>query len=247
MALRGRLMAVVFCCAMTATACSSAEPATELAAAGASSTTTTTVAATTTTVTTTPSTTSTAAGTTESDADPDGDRCWRVEDFGDEASARWAVVNDGVMGGLSEGSLLVDGGVATFAGTINTNGGGFSMIRTSVLRDGVSLVDGLAGAEYLRMRTRSADGRTYELTVQDTTQNSSVMHFGEIEATEAATWREVLVPLSGLEARTFGTTQGALAPFELDAIGRLGIILADGVDGQFSLDIDYVDACADMA
>ncbi len=184
------------------------------------------------------------AGDGQAPAEPEGLTCWRVEDFGEEAAGRWRVINDGVMGGLSQGELTFNGGVATFAGTINTNGGGFSMIRTSIFRDGATLADSLEGAEYLRVRTRSANGRAYELTVQDTASNSAVMHFTDLAVTADSAWEEPLVPLTDLDARTFGTARPNLADFDLDQISTFGIILADGIDGPFSLAIDRIDACS---
>ncbi|MEL7485448.1 MAG: CIA30 family protein, partial [Planctomycetota bacterium] len=49
---------------------------------------------------------------------------------GEKVSAEWIAVNDNVMGGRSSGGPAFDDGVLTFAGTTNTNGGGFSSIRT---------------------------------------------------------------------------------------------------------------------
>ncbi len=175
---------------------------------------------------------------------PDDLTCWRVEDFGEEAADRWRVINDGVMGGRSEGELEFGGGVATFTGAIDTNGGGFSMIRAAVFRNGESLADALAGAEYLRVRTRSANGRGYELTVQDSTTNTALMHFADIAVTADSAWEEPLVPLANLDARVFGTDRSTLPAFDLEQISTIGIILADGLDGPFSLAIDRIDACA---
>ncbi len=55
-----------------------------------------------------------------------------VVDFGEHNSLRWQVVNDGVMGGLSRGSVKVtEGHTLLFAGeTSLRNNGGFSSIRT---------------------------------------------------------------------------------------------------------------------
>ena len=169
--------------------------------------------------------------------------CWRVEDFGEEALERWRVINDGVMGGLSVGELSYSGGVATFDGTINTDGGGFSMIRTSVLRGDGTLAEQLAGAEYLRFRIRSANGRGYELTVQDGSANTSIMHFTDIAVTNDGAWQESVVPLTELEARAFGTPRPDLEAFDLGSIATLGVILADGRDGPFSIALDRIDAC----
>lgn len=176
--------------------------------------------------------------------EPDALTCWRVEDFGEEATGRWRVINDGVMGGLSEGSVAYNGGVVTFAGTINTNGGGFSMIRTSIFRNDQTLADALAGAEFLRLRVRSANGRGYEVTLQDSTTNTAVMHFVDLPAPNDSGWQEPVVSLADLDARVFGTERSSLPPFDLEQVSTLGVILADGLDGPFSLEIDRIDACA---
>ena len=169
--------------------------------------------------------------------------CWRIENFNEDDQDRWRVINDGVMGGRSEGSLAYAGSVVRFAGTIVTDGGGFSMIRTSALRD-QTLAGGLDGAEYLRVRIRSANGRAYELTVQDSGTNTAIMHFTDLAVSDDGLWQEVVVPLTGLEARVFGNQRPNLAEFDLEQISTLGIILADGLDGPFSLEIDRIDACA---
>ena len=258
------LTGLVFAGALTLVGCSSAGDGAEIVSPETSASSTTTTATTETTTAAIADVAEPTAETLDNDADrsppttetaglasaaeepvvTDELSCWRVEDFGAEAAERWRVVNDGVMGGLSEGTLTFDGGVATFSGTINTNGGGFSMIRTSIFRNGATLADSLEGAEYLRIRARSANGRGYELTVQDSTTNAAVMHFADLAVTADSAWEEPLVPLTNLDARTFGTAGAALPDFELAQISTLGIILADGLDGPFSIAIDRIDACA---
>lgn len=118
------------------------------------------------------------------------------------------------------------------------------MIRTDIFRNGALLADSLEGAEYLRIRTRSANGRGYELTVQDGTTNTAIMHFADLAVTADSAWEEPLVPLTNLDARAFGSARPTLPAFELDQISTLGIILADGLNGPFSIAIDRIDACA---
>ncbi|MEL7033379.1 MAG: CIA30 family protein [Pseudomonadota bacterium] len=43
-----------------------------------------------------------------------------------ETDYPWRTVNDGVMGGLSDGGSVLENGTLTFSGNTNTNGGGFS-------------------------------------------------------------------------------------------------------------------------
>jgi hypothetical protein len=81
-------------------------------------------------------------------------------DFDTSAEIRaWRAVNDGVMGGLSSGGPRFDNGQMIFQGVINTNGGGFSSVRSSVPRGALSKSSGIK----LRVRT---DGRNYKLTLR---------------------------------------------------------------------------------
>ena len=176
---------------------------------------------------------------------PENLQCQRIEDFGDDSFDRWVVVNDGVMGGRSIGQLTeAGGGVVRFDGTINTNGGGFSLIRTSSLRGEESLAESLADAEYLRLRVRSANGRGYELIAEDTNSPSQIMHFAPIPIGDSGAWAEVVVPLTGLEARAFGNPRVNVDSFDLGQVSSIGVILADGIDGPFSLEVDRIDACS---
>ena len=171
--------------------------------------------------------------------------CVRLEDFGDDSPGRWRVVNDGVMGGRSMGELREEGGVVRFSGVINTNGGGFSLIRTSTLRGEQSLVDALDGVDYLRFRVRSANGRGYELIAEDDVAPSgAIMHFASIPVDGSGDWAELDVSLGQLDARAFGTPLPNSAPFDITQVSSIGVILADGVDGPFSLEIDRIDACS---
>ena len=66
---------------------------------------------------------------------------------------RWITVNDNVMGGRSKGGFTFKGDRLLFTGSTNTNGGGFSSIRT---RPGAL---GLSGKEGVMIRFKG-DGRT---------------------------------------------------------------------------------------
>ncbi|MEM8708558.1 MAG: CIA30 family protein [Actinomycetota bacterium] len=202
---------------------------------GASVTTSTTVVAdpaptTSTSTTAAPSTTSTSTTTsTPATTTTEASRCVRVTDF-DEPD--WFIVNDGVMGGRSDARGGVADGVLAWEGTIVTQGGGFSSIRGPV--DGE-----LAGASELVLRIRT-DGRAFELLADDA-GSTRVTHYNPIDAT-GGDWEEVVVPLTGMEARIFGSLVDADA-FQPDRANQIGVILADGMDGDFAFEIDWIDAC----
>ncbi|MEA5558051.1 CIA30 family protein [Nodularia spumigena] len=163
--------------------------------------------------------------------------CRRVEEFGPGAADRWIIVDDGVMGGRSQGNATIADDAMRFSGLIETEGGGFSSVRALVP------ADALAGATELRFRARS-DGRTYELIADDGVagRDGRVSHFGRIPLTGADAWEEVSVSLTDLEARIFGTPVDDVA-FDPAQAASIGVILADGTDGPFELTIDRIDAC----
>ena len=67
-----------------------------------------------------------------SSATPDPQACRRLTDFDADDTGQWFIVNDGVMGGLSQGGPSLSGsGTLLFSGEISLeNNGGFSSIRT---------------------------------------------------------------------------------------------------------------------
>lgn len=157
-----------------------------------------------------------------------------------QAVAPWRAVNDGVMGGLSSGgpdfdAQAGDAGALVFAGTINTNGGGFSSIRYPMTPGTLS------GAEGMRLRVKS-DGRAYRLTFRTSQRwrGRSVSWQIPIPRTEPGTWTEVIAPFDQAEASIFGRRVNA-GTFNPTDVREMGIILADGKDGPFRLEVAGVD------
>ena len=71
----------------------------------------------------------------------------------------WYVQNDNVMGGRSEGGFATSSGQLIFSGNTNTDGGGFSSIRTKPLKQDLSAYTGI------RVKVK-ADGRRYTWGIQ---------------------------------------------------------------------------------
>ena len=103
------------------------------------------------------------------------------------------------------------------------------------------LVDGsLAGATEFELRIRT-DGRAYELLADDDA-STRVTHYHPIPAV-GGDWEVVVVPLTGMESRVFGNLVTS-EPFDPDQATQIGVILADGIDGEFAFEIDWIDACS---
>ena len=77
----------------------------------------------------------------------------------DSPALGWYVQNDNVMGGKSEGGFDISSGKLIFSGNTNTDGGGFSSIRSKSLNLDLSAYDGI------RVKVK-ADGRRYTWGMQ---------------------------------------------------------------------------------
>ncbi|MEM6749069.1 MAG: CIA30 family protein [Planctomycetota bacterium] len=164
----------------------------------------------------------------------------RLTDFDNPASnAGWRMVNDDVMGGRSLGDVSFADGVMAFYGSINTNGGGFSSVRFD-LEPGA-----LAGASTIQLRVRADTRGPYRLMVSDDlpTRQRRISHQHNLEldpATPPRDWQTVAIDLSDLTPSWRGNRVRA-APLDPTRAVELGLILGDGRDGPFRLEIDWID------
>lgn len=154
-------------------------------------------------------------------------------DFNTAEEASWQVVNDGVMGGRSLGYVSVEDGVLRFTGTLVTQGGGFTSIRTNYAAD-------LGDYDGLELRVRGG-GRTFEVEVDDNTRRwgRSVSRRAAFETEDE--WTLVRVPFDGLRTTIFGRQVNA-PPIDLGNIQQIGLYILDGQDGPFRLEVDRIRA-----
>lgn len=146
----------------------------------------------------------------------------------------WRAVNDGVMGGRSSGGPDFQNGQLIFSGNINTNGGGFSSIRRSVQNGAMT------GAKSVTLRVKS-DGRAYRLRFRtDVSWRGRRIAFQKpIPVTQSGEWETVTVTLDSMRASLFGRSVRGAKFVPADVV-ETGVILADGYDGPFRLEIDWM-------
>jgi NADH dehydrogenase [ubiquinone] 1 alpha subcomplex assembly factor 1 len=151
----------------------------------------------------------------------------------DSPDLGWYVQNDNVMGGRSEGGFETAEGELIFAGSTNTNGGGFSSIRTRRFEQDMSKYDGI------RLRVKG-DGRryTWQLQTGERYRGFWVSYWAEFETTDGE-WSTVDIPFSRFYPQIRGYK---LDGPELDSssITELGLYIYDGKDGPFKLLLDSV-------
>ncbi len=168
--------------------------------------------------------------------------CVTIADFeSDAANEQWIVVNDGVMGGLSFGDRTFADGAMVFSGTINTDGGGFSSLRLPLSQGLIEDTDQVV------IRAR-ADARSYMVTFDDSlpNRNQRVSFRAPIEFVNPGEWETVTVQFADLFPAAFGTPVES-EPFRNDLATRIGIMLGDGLDGEFKLEVDTIEVCASGA
>ena len=158
-------------------------------------------------------------------------------DFTDKkAGHQMNVVNDGVMGGLSQGIIeMTQNDSLLFKGNISLqNNGGFSSFRI-----GGKLWDLSAwkGVEILV----KGDGRTYGLraTTDETFLRSSVSFTADFKTVKDE-WVKLQIPFSKMKASWRGRKLDR--NFDPAQIKGLGIILADKTAGEFAIEIQSISA-----
>jgi hypothetical protein len=151
----------------------------------------------------------------------------------------WYVQNDNVMGGRSQGGFEIrERGPLVFSGSTNTDGGGFSSIRTRAFAPlDLSKYDGIE----LRVK---ADGRQYiwQLQTRARYRNYEVSYWAAFD-TVAGEWTTVRIPFSSFypQFRGFRLEGPAL---DRSDITEFGLYIYDKKDGPFQLQLSDIGAFA---
>jgi len=154
-------------------------------------------------------------------------------DFASADEASWDVVNDGVMGGRSAGYVTVADGTLRFTGTLVTQGGGFTSVRARRVVD-------LTGHVGLELRVRGS-GRRFEVEVDDGLRTSGRSVSRRAPFPSSPEWTLIRIPFNTLRSTIFGQAVKA-PPIDLAGIQGVGLYMADGKDGPFRLEVDYIRA-----
>jgi monofunctional biosynthetic peptidoglycan transglycosylase len=158
-----------------------------------------------------------------------------VEFGSGRAFPSWFLVNDDVMGGRSRGNFAISPEGLLFAGTTNTDGGGFSSIRTRPISADLSAFDGI------RLNVEG-DGRqyTWRLTSDARWQGREVAYWAEFD-TENGRPMTVDIPFSRFVPRFRGRQLDG-PPLNPALITGMGLMIYDGKDGPFEIRVAAVRA-----
>ncbi len=153
---------------------------------------------------------------------------------GPEAAQQWQVVNDGVMGGVSDGRFrITPEDTLEFFGTLSLeNNGGFASVRTKPADLDINAGDDLV----IRVK---GDGREYVLNLY-TKSRRMAFSFRAPLPTVINEWTEVAVPLEDFIPTSFGNRVQGMGPVEPNEITSIGFMLSDKKAGPFKMEVAWV-------
>ena len=148
-----------------------------------------------------------------------------------DAANRWQTVNDGVMGGVSEGRFMITGTkTLKFFGNLSLeNNGGFASVRSRPQNLGLEKGDSVI--VHLR-----GDGREYSLNLYLQTSRMAFSYRAAVQ-TKKDEWIEVKLPLDKFVATSFGRVVTDAGPVPPGTVNALGFMVSDKQPGPFQLEI----------
>ena len=145
--------------------------------------------------------------------------------------SQWQVVNDGVMGGLSEGQFtLNDEGHGVYTGKVSlANNGGFSSLRFRFQQREIH------GFEYIVLRLKG-DGKRYQLRLKnDQTQRHSYIQYVETHGE----WQTIRLKLVDFYPWFRGVPL-RIPNYDGRSIGELAFLIGNKKEEAFELTIDAI-------
>jgi len=153
---------------------------------------------------------------------------------GPDAAKAWVNVNDGVMGGVSDGrfKINIDNKTMEFFGTLSLeNNGGFASVRSRPTKVNLKAGDSVAA----RVR---GDGREYSFNLY-VPREIGRYSYRQTFKTKKGEWIEVSLPVDKFVATFHGRvfSDQKLDPSKVNSVGFL---LADKNAGPFKLEVDWI-------
>ena len=151
-------------------------------------------------------------------------------------SLAWEVVNDDVMGGVSNSQFQVlTNGCVVFSGTVRLeNNGGFASVRSAPVRENLADLT----AFVLRVR---GDGRRYKFSVRTGAGFDTPLYQCSF-TTKQGEWEEHRLAFSDFVPTFRGRVLTDVPPLNPAKVNSVGFLIADKQAGPFRLEIGWIKA-----
>ncbi|MEN0051314.1 MAG: CIA30 family protein [Bacteroidota bacterium] len=156
-------------------------------------------------------------------------------DFGKDGMGQdWQVINDGVMGGLSTGTINFTDTSLVFKGSVSLeNFGGFTAFKSPFQ------ATNLSDYEYVSIRLKVKE-QQFALTLE-TDQNFYQPYYKKVIATSSEEWETVRLKLSDFKEWRLGQATGKqLSKASAAEVLRIGLITNEKKAGDFEVEVDYL-------
>jgi len=156
-----------------------------------------------------------------------------------ETAARWAALDDRVMGGITRSRLVASAsGTALFCGSVSrANGGGFASVRSAPEPRDLRTMAGIA----LRFR---GDGHDYQLRLRDDAGFDGLTYQAPL-ATAKGVWSLARLRFEEFRATFRGRVVPDAPPLDLGVVTTCGLLIGDGQVGAFELELAWIGAFRD--
>jgi NADH dehydrogenase [ubiquinone] 1 alpha subcomplex assembly factor 1 len=155
-----------------------------------------------------------------------------IADFSDKKEAdRWVVVDDGVMGGRSEGNVKqIDKKHIRYWGDVSLkNNGGFSSLRKNMSEQKIK------GATIANIRMKG-DGKEYQFRVKN---NQSERHSYKYTFKTSGEWETISIPLNEMTPTFRGYTPD-LPNYQAKTLAQVSILIANKKAESFELEMEKI-------
>ena len=147
-------------------------------------------------------------------------------------ASEWMVVNDGVMGGVSRSSMIVEDGVAHFSGHLSLeNNGGFVSVRRQM--------PNMNDTEYSMVTLHvKGDGRPYQLRIRTDSSWDGVSYRALFNTVDGE-WMTITLQETDFIPVFRGRRVVDAADFRFEDTKQFGFLLADKQPGKFHLSVSH--------
>jgi len=157
-----------------------------------------------------------------------------LEDFSPDNHLEWQIINDGVMGGLSEGRFKINTDqTADFWGKVSLeNNGGFASVR--------ALLKSPASGNFQKIVLRiKGDGKTYSFRIRTDTNFDGVAYACNF-VTKKDEWTEHKFSPADFTPTFRGRTPSNVPPLKELKLQQIGFLISEKQTGKFKVTIDSV-------
>ncbi|MEM6317030.1 MAG: CIA30 family protein [Bacteroidota bacterium] len=157
-----------------------------------------------------------------------------LENFDPTTQLDWRILNDGVMGGLSESRMeKLSDGIGQFSGTVSLrNNGGFASTR--------ALLPKMPKNNYTKVILKvKGDGKKYSFRLRSN-HNFDGVSYRQDFSTQKGEWQEIALPLADFVPTWRGRVVRDVPPIIATQIQQIGFLISDKQEGAFELQIDWI-------